>query len=236
MIRNFLIAGLLSTALLAPPALAQVQPGQLKKGQIIYFNYCGEMTEAKVLEDDNGKQVRIEAKNPLSKQYDGSNTRYAELSGVMLSLPGAGGAAGAGGGFTPGAGGGGMPGANADTVQPQAGGQYTKHTAQQQQSTAGGGTPRMGRYHMYGFPSMYKPMQLVGWFDLMAGGTYKTQAGGTGTYTLGGSGIQWLTGPYKDQGFLGIVRIDRGGLTSRITLTKTAGGNDRMVAFCSADK
>lgn len=94
----------------------------------------------------------------------------------------------------------------------------------------------MGRYHMYGFPSSTSRMMLVGWFDLNGDGTYRTKSGGSGTYSLGGGGINWLSGPYKDQGFLGIVRIDRGGLTTRLTLTKTAGGNDRMVAFCSADK
>lgn len=233
MIRSFLVAGILTTSLLmAPTALAQVSADQLKPGQVIFFRYCGEVTEGKILSVESS-QVRIEAPNPLTKQCDGSNTRYVELSGVMLSKPGAGGGATAGGGNGMAAG---TPGVTAGNTQSGGVGQHTVHTAQQQQSKPDGGTPRTGRYHMYGFPSMSSPMQLVGWFDLMPGGTYKTQAGGTGTYRFGGDGIQWLSGPYKEQGFLGIVRIDRGGLTSRITLTKTAGGNDRMVAFCSADK
>lgn len=232
MIRNFLVAGILTTSLLnASAALAQVSGDQLKAGQTIFFSYYGDITEGKVLSVE-GSQVKIEAPNPLTHQFDGSNIRHVDLARVMLSKPGTGGGAGGGGGGMPAN----TPAASAGNTQPGGVGQHIVHTAQQQQSKPDGGTPRMGRYHMYGFPSMSSPMQLVGWFDLMAGGTYKTQAGGTGTYRFGGDGIQWLSGPYKEQGFLGIVRIDRGGLTSRITLTKTAGGNDRMVAFCSADK
>ncbi|MBX9695975.1 MAG: hypothetical protein K2Z81_26550 [Cyanobacteria bacterium] len=60
----------LFSCLAVPSALAQYQPGQ-----ILYFKYCNERTEGRVLSQD-GSGIRIEAKNPLTGQYDGSNIRY----------------------------------------------------------------------------------------------------------------------------------------------------------------
>lgn len=92
--------------------------------------------------------------------------------------------------------------------------------------------PRVGRYNIYA----YNPRQfLVGWFELLPDGKYRTKAGGTGSYSVGADGIKWLSGPHQEQGFIGEFREDRGGKTHRIVLKKTEGGRDMMIAFNSVE-
>jgi hypothetical protein len=82
----------------------------------------------------------------------------------------------------------------------------------------------------------YNPRQfLVGWFELLPDGKYRTKAGGSGTYSFGPDGIKWLSGPHQEQSFIGEFREDRGGKTHRIVLKKTDGGKDMMIAFNSVD-
>ncbi len=92
--------------------------------------------------------------------------------------------------------------------------------------------PRVGRYNIYA----YNPRQfLVGWFELLPDGKYRTKAGGTGSYSVGADGVKWLSGPHQEQGFIGEFREDRGGKTHRIVLKKTEGGRDMMIAFNSLE-
>lgn len=59
--------------------------------------------------------------------------------------------------------------------------------------------PPTGKYTMFARPTF-----RVGSFELKSDGTYQTATGGKGKYSFGGQGVVWLSGPFKDQNFLGI--------------------------------
>lgn len=140
----------LATAIAIQSAFAQ----QFEPGQIIYFKYCGEKTEAKVISTDSSG-VKIEARNPLTKQYDGSNIRYVLPQDIIVSNAG-GGASPVGGGTgdasrTGSAGSGGMSHATNGGALPP-GSEMTGATPTEVQSAyAGGGSGPMSEGEILGF-------------------------------------------------------------------------------------
>lgn len=97
MFKKNLATGVLATFVFGMMPVA-VEAQEFQPGQLIYFNYYGEKAEAKIiLQDSNG--LKIEAKNPLTKKYDGSNIRYIAPKDATLAQPGgAGGGSASGGG------------------------------------------------------------------------------------------------------------------------------------------
>lgn len=236
-----------SAALLALSFAVSPVMAQYSTGQTVFMKYCGEWREAKFLGQDSSG-AKIEFRNALNLKFDGSGIRYAQMNELTGTKPLGYNAKGYG---NTEAGGEAMPAGDVGgAVQPATGssgpapgaeglGQYIHHPQPANPNTVDQvkGTPRLGRYIMRAFSSSYSyaPANTVGWFDLNQG-TYKTSYGTGGNWQPGGDGIIWLSGPYKSENYLGIVRSERGGLTTRVTLLKNERGYDRMVGFNSADK
>jgi hypothetical protein len=89
-----------------------------------------------------------------------------------------------------------------------------------------GEAPRLGRYAMLAFnPNTFR----VGSFELMTATTYRGNGGREGTYRFDGNAIAWLSGPHRDEGYLGEFRTTRDGKTHRITLMRRAGQGTREI-------
>jgi len=86
--------------------------------------------------------------------------------------------------------------------------------------------PRLGRYliRSYGNPTIPIP---IGELELLSGGRYRAMANGgrvigQGTYSFdaASSTVQWLSGPYKEAGWLGQFTIERDGKTHKIRVNR----------------
>lgn len=242
LIFRFATVGLFALILAVPPVLAQFNPGQT-----VYMKYGGEWREASFLSQDSSG-AKIEFRNALNLQFDGSGIRYAQMNELSGSKPQGYNPKGYGNTDTGGSAGGQSNGGDAPVMPtttnpgPTPGadgvGQYIHHPQPANPNTVNQvqGSARLGRYTLRAFSSSssYAPANTVGWFELSQG-SYKTSYGTTGQWQPGGDGIIWVSGPYKNENYLGIVRSERGGLTTRVTLLKNERGYDRMVGFNSAD-
>jgi len=89
-----------------------------------------------------------------------------------------------------------------------------------------GVVPRLGRYAMLAFnPNTFR----VGAFELVSATSYRGNGGREGTYRFDGSTIAWLSGPHRDEGYLGEFTTTRDGKTHRITLMRRAGPGTREI-------
>ena len=92
--------------------------------------------------------------------------------------------------------------------------------------TGQGPAPRLGRYAMLAFnPNIFR----VGAFELVTATTYRGNGGREGIYRFDGGTIAWLSGPHRDEGYLGEFTTTRDGKTHRITLMRRAGPGTREV-------
>lgn len=92
--------------------------------------------------------------------------------------------------------------------------------------------PRLGLYNVlsYGNPA-YPPIRL-GHFELSPGGNYQffDNGGGSlgrGTYSVrSGGSLEWLSGPFKTDGWGGGFEASRGGKTHSIKLKRGTFGSN----------
>ena len=91
--------------------------------------------------------------------------------------------------------------------------------------------PRAGKYIIRSYGDITNPI-LIGYF-VLSGSSYqyfsvtgKAIGSGGYTYDAGASAVQWTSGPFKQAGWTGKFRIERGGKTHIIQLnTATIGSN-----------
>ncbi|MBX9691804.1 MAG: hypothetical protein K2Z81_05425, partial [Cyanobacteria bacterium] len=244
-LKRLILFGLIFSLVGTAPALAQFVPGQFvyikyvgqwREARVVRQDSSGVLVEWRNaltgIFDNSGTAYYLPDQLTATKPADFNESGYGNSQGALRpaggGIPGAAGVSAATGavGTVSGAEAGitGATPAGTASTTPQADsgvGQYIHHPQPQNPNQVNhqGGTPRIGRYILRAFSSSYsyQPQNTVGWFDLFSNNTYKTQSGGTGTYRLGGEGIEWLSGPYKENNFLGVVRLDRDGLTSRVT-------------------
>ncbi len=96
--------------------------------------------------------------------------------------------------------------------------------------------PRLGRYNIYAYGAGTNRL-FLGHFELLQGGKYRVSRRlegayyGEGTYSFNSqtSTVEWLSGPYKEEGWGGAFTVEREGKTHRIELKK------RTIAFNSID-
>jgi uncharacterized protein YjbI with pentapeptide repeats len=91
---------------------------------------------------------------------------------------------------------------------------------------SGASAPRLGKYNISSYGAVGTVPLFLGQVELIQGGKYRVSRTrgpdyyGAGEYKFSGSKVEWLSGPFKEEGWDGAFKIEENGITHKITLRR----------------